>query len=41
MTIGLGDTLPDIVLTDPSGDRVSLAGFGGEHTLLIFLRHLA
>ena len=36
-----GDRLPDVPLTAPDGDAVSLASFHGEHTLLIFLRHLA
>lgn len=40
-TIGPGDQLPDIRLAEPDGDERSLAGFRGEHTLLIFLRHLA
>ncbi len=36
-----GDPLPDVALTGPDGEQVSLRAFGGEHTLLIFLRHLA
>ncbi len=36
-----GDPVPDVMLVDASGDRVALGAFGGEHTLLIFLRHLA
>jgi len=36
-----GDPLPDVALVDASGDRVALGAYGGEHTLLIFLRHLA
>lgn len=35
------DHLPDLPLLSPDGAEVSLAGFRGEHTLLIFLRHLA
>ncbi len=41
MPTGSGDPLPHITLRAASGDGVSLAGFRGEHTLLIFLRHLA
>ena len=41
MTIEPGDRLPDLVLRDSAGDDMRLAGFRGEHTLLIFLRHLA
>ena len=36
-----GDRLPDVALTGPDGAQVALRAFGGEHTLLIFLRHLA
>ena len=36
-----GDPLPDVALTGASGEQVSLRTYGGEHTLLIFLRHLA
>jgi peroxiredoxin len=36
-----GDRIPDVEVVDASGDRVALGAFGGEHTLLIFLRHLA
>ena len=36
-----GDPLPDVALTGPSGEQVSLRALGNEHTLLIFLRHLA
>ncbi len=41
MTVRPGDELPDVRLTDVAGNQTSLAGFRGEHTLLIFLRHLA
>jgi peroxiredoxin len=41
MTVSVGDPLPDIMLLDPSGAATSLSAFAGEHTLLIFLRHLA
>jgi hypothetical protein len=36
-----GDPIPAVEVVDASGDRVALGAFGGEHTLLIFLRHLA
>lgn len=36
-----GDPLPDVALRDAAGAAVPLAGFAGEDTLLIFLRHLA
>lgn len=36
-----GDHLPHVPLLSPDETEVSLAGFRGEHTLLIFLRHLA
>ena len=36
-----GDPIPDVALTGPGGEQVSLRAYGGEHTLLIFLRHLA
>ena len=36
-----GDPLPDVALTGASGEEVALRSYGGEHTLLIFLRHLA
>ena len=35
-----GDPLPDVAVAVPSGARVSLAGFRGEASVLIFLRHL-
>jgi peroxiredoxin len=35
-----GDPLPDVPLTAPDGEAVSLARLGVEHRLLIFLRHL-
>ena len=41
MALRPGDPLPDVAVRDPAGAVVSLGGFGGEHTLLIFLRHLA
>ena len=41
MPVRVGDPLPDLPLQDIAGGPVSLAGFRGEHTLLIFLRHLA
>lgn len=41
MPLRPGDPLPDVGLCDPAGDAVSLSGLRGEHTLLIFLRHLA
>ena len=36
-----GDPLPDVALAGPDGEQVALRSYGGEHTLLIFLRHLA
>ena len=41
MALRPGDPLPDVALRDAAGGTVPLGGFGGEHTLLIFLRHLA
>ncbi len=41
MSVGVGDPLPNVALSDPSGAAVSLADFRREATLLIFLRHLA
>lgn len=41
--LGRGDALPDLPLVAPDGASTalaSLAGLGGEATLLIFLRHL-
>jgi len=35
-----GDPLPDVPLLGPDGERVSLASFRGEATVLVFLRHL-
>ena len=39
--IRAGDRLPDVALLDASGASTSLAAFGSEATLMIFLRHLA
>jgi peroxiredoxin len=41
MPLRQGDHLPDVPLRSPDETAVSLASFRGEHTLLIFLRHLA
>jgi peroxiredoxin len=41
MALRPGDPLPDLALRDADGADVRLGGLGGEHTLLIFLRHLA
>jgi peroxiredoxin len=41
MTLGPGDRLPDLALTDTQGRTVRLSSLGGEETLIIFLRHLA
>jgi peroxiredoxin len=41
MPLRAGDPLPDVPLRDVAGDAVSMRRFGGEHTLVIFLRHLA
>ena len=35
-----GDPLPELPLLTADGDRASLAGFRGEASVLIFLRHL-
>jgi peroxiredoxin len=35
-----GDRVPDLPLLTPQGVTVSLRGFEGEATALIFLRHL-
>jgi hypothetical protein len=37
----VGDRLPDLALLDPDERRESLRRIVNEHTLLIFLRHLA
>lgn len=41
MPLRPGDPLPDLPLLDTAGEATSLAQFRGEHTLLIFLRHLS
>jgi hypothetical protein len=38
--LALGDRVPDLPLLTPHGNAVSLRGFEGEATALIFLRHL-
>lgn len=40
LVLGPGDHVPDLPLLTPQGDHVSLRGFEGEPTALIFLRHL-
>lgn len=40
MTLGPGDRLPDLALSDTAGRTVSLASLAGEETLIVFLRHL-
>jgi hypothetical protein len=41
VSLGRGDLLPNLALTDTQGRTVPLATLAGEETLIIFLRHLA
>jgi hypothetical protein len=41
VSVGVGDRLPGIALSDTAGRTVRLDELRGEDTLLVFLRHLA
>lgn len=40
MSLRVGDTIPDVVLLDPSGREVRLLEQINQPTLIVFLRHL-